>query len=110
MSPLAFFLSIATYLESNFRHINRGYMLSSPALEYKGRAFAFCQEDRMIVKLGEEQAPALNARNIRCCPRYIPFNGGHSSDQWIQIPFYYYLDWREIAELAIEDLQDQYGS
>lgn len=110
MSPLAFFLGIATYLEDNFKHIKRGSMLSSPALEYKGRAFAFCEDDRMILKLRDGRNDVLSERNIRGCQRYAPFGDRLISDQWIQVPFYYHLDWKDLAELALVELQHEYGS
>ena len=50
MFPLATFNRVIHQLEQRYSHLARGQMLSSPAIEYKGRAFAFCQQDKMIIK------------------------------------------------------------
>jgi hypothetical protein len=109
MSALAFFLNIATHFEKNFRHIERGSVLSSPALEYKGRAFAFCRNDNMVIKLHEHTSNELNKRNIRTSGHYAPFGDSLKLNSWIQIPYYFHKDWEELAALALEDLQSQVG-
>ena len=51
MSPLTLFFSILHNLEQKHTHLAQGSLLSAPAIEYKGRAFAVCCQDRMLVKL-----------------------------------------------------------
>ena len=99
MSPLAFFLQLIHNLEQDHTHLARTRMLSSPAIEYKGRVFAFCQRDQLVIKL--EDYEQLAGIGIRATSEYKPFSNRLLFRQWREVPFYYREDWREIAEMAL---------
>lgn len=107
MSPLALFLSIMHNLEKRHTHLAYGSMLSAPALEYKGRAFAVCCHDRMIVKLHDPEV--FSDRGIHAATEYHPFNNGVVLKSWRQVHFYYQSDWPDLAELALDALREEIG-
>lgn len=107
MSPLALFFSIMHNLEKRHTHLARGSMLSSPAIEYKGRAFAICCHDRMIVKIHDPEV--FSGRGIHATPDYHPFNSGIVLKSWREVPYYYHSDWADLAELALDALREEIG-
>jgi hypothetical protein len=105
MSPLALFFSILQNLEKKHMHLACGSMLSAPAIEYKGRAFAVCCQDGILVKL---QDPAVfSDRGIRVAQEYRPFKTGVVLGSWRQVPYYYHSDWADLAELALAALRSE---
>ena len=103
MFPLATFNRVIHQLEQRYSHLARGQMLSSPAIEYKGRAFAFCQQDKMIIKYLDREV--LIGIGIRATQDYRPFTKQVSLSQWCEVPFYYHADWTELAEMALDALK-----
>lgn len=99
MSPLAFFLQLIHNLEKQYSHLACTRMLSSPAIEYKGRVFAFCQRDRLVIKL--DNSEQLAGIGIRATTEYQPFTNRMTFSHWREVPFYYHADWQEIAEMAL---------
>lgn len=107
MSPLSIFYLVLSHLESRHTDLARGKMLSSPAIEYKGRAFAFCHRDTMIIKYRD--ADELVNKGIRATQEYRPFQNMMSFSEWREVPFYYQDDWPELAEMALGALKDEIG-
>lgn len=105
-TALALFHSIISDLEENHKHLQRGYMLSGPALEYKGRAFVFYRDGEIVVKLGSVDPASVGIRAYR---PFRPFYTGISLSKWIQIPYYYYSSWTMVAELALLQMRDEIG-
>jgi hypothetical protein len=105
MSPLTLFFSILHNLEQKHTHLAQGSLLSAPAIEYKGRAFAVCCKDRMLLKLHDHAV--FNDRGIRTVPEYRPFNSGIVLDAGRQVPFYYHSDWAELVELALASIREE---
>lgn len=105
MSPLALFFSILQNLEKTQPHLARGSMLSAPAIEYKGRAFAVCCQDKMLVKIHDPSV--FLDRGIRAVSEFRPFNNGMTLGNWRLVPFYYHSDWADLAELALADLRQE---
>ena len=105
MFPLAIFNHVIDELERRYTHLGRGQMLSSPAIEYKGRAFAFCQKDNMIIKYNDRQL--LVNIGIRGTQDYRPFTNRVTLSQWCEVPFYYHADWTELAEMALDALKNE---
>ena len=106
MSPLALFSQIFTQLNNQFPNLDRGKLLSAPSLEYKGRAFAVCQDGHINLKLRDSDC--LLQRGIYANGSYKAF-GKLKMDAWVQVPFYFSEDWHELATLALEDMQEQLG-
>lgn len=107
MSPLALFFHILHNMEKRHAHLAFGSMLSAPAIEYKGRAFAVCCQDRMLIKLPNPEA--FSDRGIHAAPEYKPFNNGIVLNTWRQVHFYYHSDWADLAELALDALREEIG-
>ncbi len=105
MSPLALFMGILQNLEKRHTHLARGVLLSAPAIEYKGRAFAVCCKDRLLIKLQDPEA--FSGRGIHIFPEFRPFRSGMTLSAWRQIPYYYHSDWEELAELALGKLREE---
>ena len=105
MSPLALFNRIIHSLEERYSHLNRSSMLSGPAIEYKGRAFAFCQKDFMVIKFND--AERLEFQGIRGTQQFRPFTSNASFSQWREVPFYYQDDWSALAEMALAALREE---
>jgi len=105
MFPLAIFNHVIDQLEQRYSHLARGQMLSSPAIEYKGRAFAFCHKDNMIIKYDDRQV--LVNIGIRATQDYRPFTNRVSLSRWCEVPFYYHADWTELAEMALDALKEE---
>lgn len=78
-------------------------MLSGPAIEYKGRAFAFCQKDNMIIKFADSER--LEFHGIRGTQQFRPFTNNATLAQWREVPFYYQEDWSALAEMALDALR-----
>ena len=105
MSPLAFFSHLIKDLESNYSHLARGNMLSSPAIEYKGRVFAFCSSGNMVIKCKNPEI--LAEKGFRATSEYRPFKNRMILSDWREVPFYYHEDWRTLAEMALDDIRDE---
>jgi hypothetical protein len=105
MSPLTLFFKILHNLEQKHTHLAQGSLLSAPAIEYKGRAFAVCCNDQVLVKLHDPDV--FNDRGIRAVSEYRPFNTGIVLGAWRQVPFYYHSDWAELIELALASIRDE---
>ena len=103
MSPLAMFHCIVQYLEQRHSHLNRSYMLAGPAIEYKGRVFAFYSRDNMVIKFND--AEVLEFKGIRATQQFRPFSNKAVLSQWREVPFYYRDDWSSLAELALDALR-----
>ena len=107
MSPLATFFSIVNQFENSHRFIDRGFVLSAPALEYKGRAFAFCRDGEIVVRLRGCDPGSLGIRAFRSCH---PFKNSQSLPAWFQIPYYYQSDWNTVALKALESVKEEVDS
>ena len=107
MSPHTIFNQVISQLLERHKHLAIGKMLSSPAIEYKGRAFAFCYRDTMIIKYGDTDQ--LMSCGIRATQEYRPFSNRMTFSQWREVPYYYRDDWTLVAEMALGALQDEIG-
>lgn len=107
MSSHTIFNQVISHLQERHKHLAIGKMLSSPAIEYKGRAFAFCCRDNMIIKYGDTEQ--LMVLGIRATQEYKPFSNMMSFSQWREVPYYYRDDWMSLAEMALTALQDEIG-
>lgn len=105
MSPLTLFFTILRNLEQRHTNLACGSMLSAPAIEYKGRAFFVCCDDRMLVKLHDPEV--FSDRGIHGASEYKPFKNGIVLQSWRQVPFYYHHDWADLAELALNRLRSE---
>jgi hypothetical protein len=104
MSPLGLFHMIIQNLEQRYAHLERGHVLSAPAIEYKGRAFAFCQRGNMVVKL--EDTEQFARQGVPGAQELRPFNRNAGS-QWREVPYYFHADWPALCEMALDAMRQQ---
>ena len=100
ISSRALFLSIATRFEKEFNDINQGYLLSSPSIEYRGKAFALLKNDALIIRLAQGQTP--ENFGVRAYRPYRPFKS--TMQTWFEIPSYYQSDWELLGKAALNKI------
>ena len=106
MNALYFFMCLCTQMENLHPHLRKSTLLSSPSMEYKGRAFAMIHEDRIVLKLdGQEldEAGKLGWQYFKHSSRPVYLQ------KWVEVPFYFHHAWPQLAELALDDLKGSLG-
>lgn len=106
MTAHAFFLNLCARLEILHPNLRTATLLSAPSLEYKGRAFAMIQEDRIILKLDQEDLP----EKVSIGWQYYKSHGkAMFLQQWVEVPFYFRHDWADLTEKALLGVIDTIG-
>jgi hypothetical protein len=93
-------------MESLHPHLRKSTLLSSPSMEYKGRAFAMVYEDRIVLNLDGQSLPDSG---ILGWHYYKPYGHPIYLQKWVEVPFYYHADWPDLAEKALIRLKDSMG-
>ena len=106
MNPLAFFLSLCARMESQHPHLRKSTLLSSPSIEYKGRAFAMIHEDRIVLKLKGNELPHSKVIGWQY---YKPHGRPVFLQQWVEVPYYFHHEWQGLVEKALHGLKDTLG-
>jgi len=106
MNALAFFMNLCARMESHHPHIRKSTLLSSPSMEYKGRAFAMVYDARIVLKLNGRDLPATNSLGWQY---YKPYGHPVYLQNWVEIPFYFHQEWPELAEQALDHLKALLG-
>lgn len=106
MSPVVLFYQITRKLATLHPYLEKSSLLSSPSLEYKGRAFACCKDGLLTIKIkNREQLESLGVRSNAPNGSMLNYNG-----KWIQIPYYYHMDWEALTAIALHDAQEELGA
>lgn len=106
MTALAFFMNLCARMESLHPHLRKSTLLSSPSMEYKGRAFAMIHEDRIVLKLDRQELPEPG---IVGWQYYKPHGNPGYLQKWVEVPYYYHYDWPDLVEKALHGLKDALG-
>ena len=106
MNPLAFFMNLCARMERHHPHIRKSTLLSSPSMEYKGRAFAMIHDDRIVLKLAGKD---LHSSGMLAWQSFKPYGRPVYLQNWVEVPFYFHQDWPDLAEQALVDLKDSLG-
>jgi hypothetical protein len=106
MTALAFFKNLCASMQDLHPHLRQATLLSAPSIEYKGRAFAMIHDDRIVLKLGEDDLPERMAIGWQY---YRPYGRPVYLQQWVEVPFYYRHDWHDLAERALSGLKGSIG-
>lgn len=107
MSPFVLFTQIAHRLSKLYPDLETSRYLSAPSLEYKGRTFACCSSEGWLsIKLDDETDLAQWGVKSQKSDG-VAFNFNHG--KWIQVPFYFHLDWENITQLAYDKAKEEYG-
>ena len=99
------FRSIAVLLASENRAITLGKMMSSPALHYQGKVFAFFYGKQMVFRLGRDFQPA--SFNIQHYGVLAPFKTKPPMVDWFAIPSADQHRWEELSRYALQLLREQ---
>jgi hypothetical protein len=98
------FRSIAALLASENSAITLGKMMSSPALHYQGKVFAFYYGKKMAFRLGRDFQPELFT--IQQYRLLAPFKTKPPMVDWFEIPFDDQHRWEELSRYALELLTE----
>ncbi len=97
------FRSIAALLASENSAITLGKMMSSPALHYQGKVFAFYYEKQMVFRLGRDFQPeSFNIQHYRVL---APFKTKPPMVDWFEIPSAHQHRWEELSRYALQLLR-----
>jgi hypothetical protein len=99
------FRSIAARLTSENSAITLGKMMSSPALQYQGKVFAFYYDKKMVFRLGRDFQPELF--NIQHYRLLAPFKTKPPMVDWFEIPSDDQHRWEELSRYALQQLREQ---
>jgi hypothetical protein len=99
------FRSIAALLARENSAITSGKMMSSPALQYQGKVFAFYYDKQMVFRLGRAFQP--EAFSIRQYQVLAPFKTKPPMADWFEIPFAEQHLWEDLARYALQRLVDR---
>ncbi len=93
------FRSIAALLARENSAVTLGKMMSSPALHYQGKVFAFYYGKKMVFRLGRHFQPELF--NIQHYSLLAPFKTKLPMVDWFEIPFADQHWWEDLSRYAL---------
>ncbi len=96
------FNSIVEEFTNRHSNVTFGKMMSSPALKYGGKVFAFFYDRQMTFKLGEDFDPA--SAGIKKVKLLNPFKTKGPLKGWYVIGFDQNKKWRELTRLALDKM------
>lgn len=80
-------------------------MMSSPAIHFKGKVFAFfSKKERMVFKLGRDYPSHQVAKPLK---EFNPFRNKGPLTGWYELPFSNKVEWEEMTQLALEIMRKQ---
>ncbi len=94
------FRSIAALLARENSAVTLGKMMSSPALHYQGKVFAFYYGKKMVFRLGRDFQPELF--NIQHYSLLAPFKTKPPMVDWFEIPSADQHRWEELSRYALQ--------
>jgi hypothetical protein len=97
------FSAIVERLTHEHNDITLGKMMSSPAIQYQGKVFAFFYNKKMVFKLGRDFQP--ESLGIRAYSLLAPFKTKPPMVDWFEIPATQQQRWEELARYALQHLQ-----
>ena len=99
------FRSIAALLARENSAITLGKMMSSPALHYQGKVFAFYYGKKMVFRLGRDFQP--ETFNIQHYRLLAPFKTKPPMVDWFEIASADQHRWEELSRYALQLLREQ---
>ncbi len=103
----AMFEAIKTDLIAQHQLVADGKMMSSPAITYKGKVFAFYHQDEMVFKLGKDFDPA--SHGLQDYSLLNPFKNKPPMAAWFCIPLNEQDKWAVLAEAALQKTVAELG-
>jgi hypothetical protein len=103
MTAETLFQTIAQQLIDTHDAVTLGKMMSSPAITYKGKVFAFFHDEMMTFKLGESCEP--ESMGIEDHQLLAPFKTKPPMRAWFSIPKQQH--WQKLALRALERIKTE---
>ena len=86
-------------------NIKAGKMMSSEAITFKGKVFAFfSRKNKMVFKLGKDFDP--DNFGIEICV-FNPFKNRPPLNGWFEVPFSEKEQWEPLAKRALSQLRNE---
>ncbi len=80
--------------------VELGKMFGKLCLKFEGKAFAAFFKEEMVFKLkGVDHEEALKLKGAQL---FDPSGKGRPMKEWVQVPFVYRAEWKELAEKAMK--------
>ncbi|MGD1847988.1 MAG: hypothetical protein ACFB10_21555 [Salibacteraceae bacterium] len=96
------FLEIRTEFCEKVPLVAPGKMMSSEAITYEGKVFAFfSRKQKMVFKLGKQFDPETQDFEIRV---FNPFTKRAPLYGWFEVPYTHQDQWEPLAEKALQTL------
>ncbi len=103
-AELEYFEAIRRRFQSLDEAVNAGRMMSSPAICYRGKVFAFFATTRMMVfRLGKDFDPEQYG-----CKDITPFNPFKNKGPlggWYQVPYVHRDQWEALTRAALHRMK-----
>lgn len=81
-----------------FIEVSEGKMMSSPAIHYNKKVFAFLSKtNKMVFKLGKNAPLVADIELVE----FNPFKNKGPLTGWYEVDYAYHSSWEELAELAL---------
>ena len=96
------FNKLVDQFTSEYENVTFGKMMSSPAIKYNGKVFAFFYNGQMTYKLGEEFNPAsMGLTNVDILN---PFKRKGPLKGWFVVGYNDNKKWEELTNLALSKI------
>ena len=93
------FLEIRALMCLNHQDVTEGKMMSSPAIHYQGKVFAFfSKKQKMVFKFGNQYP--MEELEVSYAP-FNPFKTKKPLAGWYEIDYEHHLKWKVFTELAL---------
>jgi len=96
---------IAAALAGESRLVREGRMMSSPAVTYKGKVFAFYHKQKMVFRLGKDFDPA--AHKLKDFGPLNPFKRKGPLTGWLEVFPSERRKWERLARAALAHMKEE---
>ncbi len=98
----ALFEEIYDHMIDNYKEVSSGKMMSSPALCFRKKVFAFFHQDKMTFKLGRDFIP--EDMGINKWAPLSPFKNKAPMYDWFTISYENHTQWKNLCEMAMKKM------
>ena len=102
-TPAFHFEEIVNKMVAENHGVERGRMMSSPALKYRNQVFAFFHKDTMTFKLGKEFNPA--SVDLQKVQWLSPFKHKPPMKAWFVVDETEMEKWERLTQMAFEKMR-----
>jgi hypothetical protein len=101
------FEHLADRMANDLEGVDRGKMMSSPGIRYKGKVIAFFWRDAMVFRLGRAFDP--KEVGLSGVTHLNPFKAKPAMKDWFVVPDAEAERWSELAEKALAHMVTERG-